>query len=304
MRDGLIGLVSGMVLVSMATVACSSGGGSGRHRWEHRSGGSTGSAGTMGTAGTSGGGAGGGGGSGSSVTTISGTKALNALTPTEVTQLCDDTLRLFRTAIPKATTCRWRDWLTARRAAPPPTRSCRRAARTRKPRACGSANPWADNLGCNDLPATCAATVAQYSACISDEVAAFIQLVERLPDVLGAGALERVEKSSNAIAGAPPASCALADEHVPGAVAAGTAEHVKGSRQVRSPDPEAGRAGESPLTRTCGERRTDAVCLAPRSGERVRVRGARYGGCSTAASPERAHPPLRRSGQRVVSIGS
>ena len=102
MRDGLIGLVSGIVLVSLAgATACSSGGGSGAN------GGSTGTGGTSSGGGTSGGGTGGGG-NGSTVTTISGTTALNALAPAEVAQLCDDTYAYFGSAIPKATTCRWR----------------------------------------------------------------------------------------------------------------------------------------------------------------------------------------------------
>ena len=41
-------------------------------------------------------------------------------------------------------------------------------------------DPWASNFGC-DIPAACAATVADYSACIRDEVAAFLQTVNALP---------------------------------------------------------------------------------------------------------------------------
>ena len=161
----------------------------------------------MGTAGTSGGGAGGGGGTGSSVTTINGTKALNALTPTEVTQLCDDTYAYFGTAIPKATTCRWRG-LAYGASSSAPTDAQLQTSCTNKETSClGSADPWADNLGCNDLPATCTATVAQYSACISDEVTAFIQLVNGFP-MCSALVRSNASEILNAIAGAPPASCA------------------------------------------------------------------------------------------------
>jgi hypothetical protein len=197
MREELIGLVSGIVLVSMATAtACSSGGGSG------------GTGGSVGTGGMSGGsGTGGGGSSGSSVTTISGTTALNALTPTEVTKLCDDTYAYFGSAIPKATTCRWRG-LAYGASSSAPTDAQLQSNCTSKETSCqGSADPWADNLGCNDIPSTCAATVAQYSACIIDEVAAFTQLVGGFPMC---SMLMRSNASEilNAIAAPPPASCA------------------------------------------------------------------------------------------------
>jgi hypothetical protein len=209
MRNGLIGLVSGMVFASMATVACSSGGGSGGTGGSTGSAGSSGSAGSVGTGGTSsGGGAGGGAGGGSgAVTTISGSKALNALTPTEVTQLCDDTYAYFGSAIPKATTCRWRGLAYGASSSAPTDAQLQTSCANKETSCQGSADPWADNLGCNDIPSTCAATVAQYSACISDEVAAFIQLVNGFPMC---SALMRSNASDilNAIAAAPPASCA------------------------------------------------------------------------------------------------
>ena len=201
MRTGLIGLVSGLLLASIATATagCSSSGSTGG------TGGSTGGAGTGGT--SSGGGSGGGGSSGASVTTISGTTALNALTPTQVTQLCDDTYAYFGSAIPKATTCRWRG-LAYGASSSAPTDAQLQTSCTNKETSCNaSADPWADNLGCNDIPSTCTATVAQYSACISDEVSAFIQLVGGFPMC---SALMRSNSSDilNAIAAPPPASCA------------------------------------------------------------------------------------------------
>ena len=69
------------------------------------------------------------------------------------------------------------------------------------------ADPWADNSGCNDLPATCTATIGDYSACIRDEVTAFLQLVNGFPTC---AMLARSNASDilTAIAGSPPASCA------------------------------------------------------------------------------------------------
>jgi hypothetical protein len=45
----------------------------------------------------------------------------------------------------------------------------------------GSGVGSADDPGCNDIPSTCTATVAEYSACISDEVEAFSQGMNGLP---------------------------------------------------------------------------------------------------------------------------
>lgn len=203
MRTGLIGFVSGMVLVSITTVTagCSSGGATGG------TGGSTGSAGTTGGAGTTGSGGTGGGSNPASVTTISGATALNALAPADVTKLCDDTYAYFGTAIPKATTCRWRG-LAYGASSSAPTDAQLQSNCTNKETSCqGSADPWADNLGCNDIPSTCTATVAQYSACIIDEVAAFTQLVGGFPMC---SMLMRSNASDilNAIAAPAPSSCA------------------------------------------------------------------------------------------------
>jgi hypothetical protein len=204
MRKGLIGFVGGMLLVSVSTgtLGCSSGGGTGG------TGGNAGNGGSVGTAGTSGGGGTGGGGSnGSAVTTISATTALNALAPADVTQLCDDTYAYFGSAIPKATTCRWRG-LAYGASSSAPTDAQLQTSCTNKESSCQqSADPWADNLGCNDIPSTCAATVAQYTACISDEVAAFIQLVGGFP-VCSMLMRSNASEILNAIAAAPPASCA------------------------------------------------------------------------------------------------
>jgi hypothetical protein len=212
MRNGLVGLVSATVLAAMAAaVACSSGGGTGG-----TGGSSSGAAGTAGGAsgGSAGGGAGaggpggaaGGGGSASAVTTISGSKAVNALTATEVTQLCDDSYAYFGSAIPKATTCKWRG-LAYAASSSAPSQTVLQQNCTSKETACQPTDPWANNLGCNDIPATCTATVAQYAACINDEVTAFIQAVTALPSctsLTSAGTAAIVEaQTAN-----PPASCA------------------------------------------------------------------------------------------------
>ena len=202
MRNGLIGLVSALVLASVAGAACSSNGGTGG------TGGSSNGGGTGGTSagGGTGGAAGTGGGSASSVTTLAGGTAVNALSPTQVIQLCDDTYAYFGTAIPKATTCKWRG-LSYAASSSAPSQSVLQQNCTNKETACQPTDPWADNLGCNDIPTTCTATVAQYAACISDEVAAFIQAVNALPvctALTSAGTAAIV----NAQTANPPPSCA------------------------------------------------------------------------------------------------
>jgi hypothetical protein len=201
MRNGLVGFVSAVVLTSMASAACTSSGGTGG------AGGTSGGGGTGGTGGTSsGGGTGGGGGSGNAVTTLGGGTAVNALSTAEVAQLCDDTYAYFGSAIPKAMTCKWRG-LSYAASSSAPSQSVLQQNCANKETACQPTDPWADNLGCNDIPSTCTATVAQYAACIGDEVAAFIEAVSNLPSCV-----TLTSAGTAAIVGAqtanPPASCA------------------------------------------------------------------------------------------------
>jgi hypothetical protein len=203
MRNGLFGFLSAALLASMAATACSSSGGTGGTAGTSSGGGSGGTGGT-----STGGGTGGGGGtaSGASVTTLSGSTAVNALTAAQVTQLCDDTYAYFGSAIPKATTCKWRG-LSYAASSSAPSQTVLQQNCTNKETACQPTDPWANNLGCNDIPSTCTATVAQYSACISDEVAAFIQAVNGLPictALTSAGTAAVVDAQT----ASPPAGCA------------------------------------------------------------------------------------------------
>ena len=202
MRNGLVGLASGMLLASMATTGCSSGGSGGTGG----AGGTSGSAGTTGTAGTSGGGGtGGAGGGAASVTTLPGGTAVNALTPTEVIQLCNDTYAYFGSAIAKATTCKWRGLAYAASSSAPSDAQVQSNC-TNKESSCNQTDPWADNPGCNDIPSTCTATVAEYSACIGDEAAAFTQTVNGLKSC---STLTRADTAAlfDVMAAPPPASC-------------------------------------------------------------------------------------------------
>jgi hypothetical protein len=204
---GLIGLASAMALASLASGSCSSSDSSGGA-------GSAGTGGTMsaggssnsgGTAGSSAGGGGGADSGTASVTTLSGTKTISALTTGEANQLCSDTYNYFRSAIPKPVTCKWKG-LVFGASSSAPTIAMTQANCTSQESSClQAADPWSINNGC-DLPKpSCMATVAVYSACIKDEITAFIQTVNGLPGcamLTSTSAIGDAQSNSN-----PPASC-------------------------------------------------------------------------------------------------
>lgn len=224
MRNGLIGfigLAGAMVLASVAPTSCSSsdstGGSGGSAGSAGASGGSSsGGGGTMGTGGSSnsGGSAGtdGGASGGGAVTSLSSTKAVSALTSAEGTQLCNDTYAYFGSAIPKATTCKWKGLAFAASSSAPSDAVAQQNCTTQQNSCQQSADPWANNPGCNSIPSSCTATVAQYSACIRDEVAAFVQLVNGFPAC--AGVTTSVSSAINNALGSgmmPPSCTALTD---------------------------------------------------------------------------------------------
>jgi hypothetical protein len=198
MRNRPLGLVGALMLTwTMATAGCgssSSGGGAG---------GAGGSAGSGGAGGSSGNGGAGGG-----VTTLSGSKAVNALTAAEATQLCNDTYAYFGTAIPKATTCKWKGLAYGASSSAPSQDVLQQKCTMQESSCTQGGDPWANNPGCNDIPTTCTATVAAYSACISAEAAAFVQAVNALPvcTALMTSDVSRIMDAETG--GTPPASCA------------------------------------------------------------------------------------------------
>jgi hypothetical protein len=189
-----------MLLAAMATAACSSGGGT------------AGAGGAGGTGGSSSGGGTGGG--GSQVTTLDGSRALNALSATEATQLCDNSYAYFGTAIPLTTICKWRG-LAYAASSSAPSQDVLRSNCTSKETSCQGTDPWANNLGCNDLPSTCTATVAEYSACIRDQVTAFIQTVTAFPMCTALMSTDTAALFEAMAGGTPPASCASLNNACP-----------------------------------------------------------------------------------------
>jgi hypothetical protein len=177
MRNGLIRLVSAIAFAStLATAGCGSSSGNGA---AVGTGGNSSNGGAVGTGGNSS--------NGTSVTTLGDTKALNALTTVEATQLCKDTYAYFGIAIPKATTCKYKGLSFATQSSASSDSQFQQVC-TQNETAClqtGAGVGTADNPGCSGI-STCAATVAQYSACISDEVTAFNASLNGLPSCTSA----------------------------------------------------------------------------------------------------------------------
>ncbi len=204
MRQRLIGLMTAVLLASLLMAgACSS---------TSNNGGAGGSSGTGVGGGNNATGAGGssggtGGSSGTSVTSVSSTKTISALSAGEATQLCNDTYSYFDTAIPRAAACKWnglsRAASSSSRTQDDLQKGCALAENSCLQSDAGAfANP-----GCGDLPKNCTATVAQYATCIADEVAAFNQTVNGLPECNVVTLADTSPIFDALSGGTPPASC-------------------------------------------------------------------------------------------------
>jgi len=188
MRTGLIELAGALVLVAtMAAGGCSQGGGGGTTGTAGSAGGATGTAGSAGGTTGTGGGAGGatgtgGGAGGGSVTSISGSRTLGSLTKAESDQLCDDTKAYFMTAISKANSCKF-SALSNAASTSAPNDTVLRTNCTSMETSCNASATMGPGAAtsCFMPPATCTATVAQYSACISDGAALLNQSATTLP---------------------------------------------------------------------------------------------------------------------------
>lgn len=148
------------------------------------SGGQTASGGTSATGGNSGSGgtSGSGGSHGAAVTTLPGATAINALSAAQATQLCDDTYAYFGSAIPMATTCKWKGLAYGASSSAPSSSILQQKCMSQSTACSQTSDPWATNNGCSDLPKSCTATVADYAACIAAEVTVFTQTVDALPE--------------------------------------------------------------------------------------------------------------------------
>jgi hypothetical protein len=220
MRKGLISVVGSLLLASTtATMGCGSspsGGGSGG---SSSSGGAVGSSSKGGASGgsssTSAGGsssstsAGGSSSSGTSVTTLDDTKAMNTLTAADTTQLCKDTYAYFNSNISMETACKYKGLSLATASSAPSDSEFQKICKDNQS-ACTKAGTGvgsAENPGCSGLSTKCTATVAQYSACIKDEVAAFNQRLSALPDCATATSAIISKVWEAMVPSTPPDSC-------------------------------------------------------------------------------------------------
>jgi hypothetical protein len=181
MRTGLIELASALVLVSTMAAGGCGGGGGGSTGVAGSAGGSAGGAGSTGTAGSMGGTTGTGG-SGVSVTTISGSRTLGSLTTAESDQLCNDTKAYFMSTISKANSCKF-SALSNAASTSAPNDNVLRTNCTSMETSCNASATMGPgtNTACFPPPATCNATVEQYSACIADGTALLNQAATTLP---------------------------------------------------------------------------------------------------------------------------
>jgi hypothetical protein len=189
MQNGRIGLIGTTLVASMLVIAgCSSGGasgtggsssgggagGTGGRSSSSSTGGSVGSGGKSSSAGGAGGGS-----AGSSITTLDGSKPIGTLTSTEANQLCSDIYTYYGQTISQANLCKWAG-LSYGISSSAPTDSQLQTNCKSQETPCLTAGPAAAN--CSAIPSNCTATVAQYSACITDRAAAFNNAVGALPD--------------------------------------------------------------------------------------------------------------------------
>ena len=137
------------------------------------------------------------------------------MTADETTQLCDDTYAYFVKGIPQATACKWKA-LSYATSSSAPTEEKLRSNCTTKEGSCMAGAPAAvwPNPGCGDMPSACTATVADYSTCISDQVADFNKTVDGLVECA-----EFTNDGTSAIwdvmSGNPPASCTSLTDKCP-----------------------------------------------------------------------------------------
>ena len=111
---------------------------------------------------------GGGTGSAGAVTSVNGTKPLNTLTAAESTQLCKDSGAYVGRAVSKVNACKALA-LVLTALGSPTTEAQARATCASIYTPCLSAPAASSSMDtCDSIPATCTATVAQYSACFSD----------------------------------------------------------------------------------------------------------------------------------------
>ena len=125
-------------------------------------------------------GCGGSGSSSTAVTTVDGAKPLNTLTAAETTQLCNDIDAYMGKGVSKANMCKIAAIMGATFASPT-SDAAAQAACTPVYNQCMAAPASSNTQTCDPIPATCTATVAQLSACETDTLVAFNEVLGAIP---------------------------------------------------------------------------------------------------------------------------
>ena len=125
-------------------------------------------------------GCGSGGSSPTAVTTVDGTKPLNTLTAAETTQLCNDIDAYMGKGVSKANLCKMAAVMDAAFGGPT-SDAAAQAACTSVYNQCMAAPASSSTQTCDPIPATCTATVAQFSACATDSLVALNQVLGAIP---------------------------------------------------------------------------------------------------------------------------
>ncbi|HTV18754.1 MAG TPA: hypothetical protein VMG12_08790 [Polyangiaceae bacterium] len=144
---------------------------------------------------------------GTSVTSLCGAAALNALTAAEAAQLCSDTSAYVVGAIARPTGCKYQA-IVAAASNSSPTEAQLQAACASTEMTCTQdatvQGPGANTL-CGQIPATCTASIEQYSTCVEDQAVLFEQEAAELTacSLLTFGNLSSVYDVPNAANAAP-----------------------------------------------------------------------------------------------------
>jgi hypothetical protein len=180
MRTAYVGLALAKASVMIFTIsAIGCGGNGGGNGAKGGSGGSSSAGGAPGTGGISGsGGRSGGAGGGTSITGLGGDKPIGSLAPSDAAQLCKDAYAYFAKAVSQADLCKWAGLSYGISSSPVSDSALQQNCKTQESSCLTADPPIAD---CSAIPAMCAATVSQYSACIIDQAAAFNAAVAALP---------------------------------------------------------------------------------------------------------------------------
>jgi hypothetical protein len=164
-----------------------------------------------------------GGSSSGGVTSVPGTKTLKDLTPAELATLCSDSANYFRTHV--TSTCKLAGFTVAALAAgfnPTITDAQLQALCNQGVASCnsgGGADAGSSSQTCDPPPATCTATVSEYSACLTDDAAAINSAFGSIPSCSSLTRASLTASSADAGTGptaTTPASCTTLETKCPG----------------------------------------------------------------------------------------